>query len=358
MGVCGQAWLGRAADARRHAGRIVKDAECFIMSCMSKAHDHHYVPQMHLKRFATSANSRTVVVYDKEWKTNRTRGIKGQAYERDLYTLNCGSAQETTGIEENFLAGVDNYASVALDGLLSGSLDQRHREVLSVYIASLIVRNPRLIEAQQQHDSRVGAEMYRRMYSYDPDFRAGVQAHFDTDEEFQECWRAAAPEQVALTANREMTMLVGMSIVERIWKVVLAMSWTLMLTEGDDRFILGDRPVFSCKPGGDGKSPVGLHTAGQETIVPVSSRVCLVVTKGTSSSFVTQAAAGWQVHEINLRSAHAAKRRFFGPEVRREWLNLVNCFDAWDEKTEFFEAPNLYVSLDPVDNDLFRPLFG
>ncbi len=77
---------------------------------MPNAHAHHYVPRMHLKRFATPANGRMVVVYDKEWKAMRTGGIKGLAYERDLYTLNCGTPSEDTGIEDEFLAKLDNDA--------------------------------------------------------------------------------------------------------------------------------------------------------------------------------------------------------------------------------------------------------
>ena len=325
---------------------------------MPNAHAHHYVPRMHLKRFATPANGRMVVVYDKEWKATRTGGVKGLACERDLYTLNCGTPKEDTGIEDEFLAKVDNDASTSLDALAGGVLEQRTREVLAVYFATLVLRNPRLIEAQRQHDARFYTEIYRRMYLFEPRFRAGVRSHFKTEAEFQECWKAAAPEHVAVTANKERTMCTGMSIVERISNAILGMSWTLLVSSGREMFILGDRPIFSCRPGMTGRSPVGLHTPGAETIIPVSSHACLVLSREPSQAFAWQNASGSQVLEANTRSAHAARRRFFATEVRQEWVDLANRFDKWDGKIDSFVAPNLDISLNLVDNHLFRPLLS
>src|SRR6266581_7193576 len=191
----------------------------------STSHNHHFVPRMHLKRFATPANAKMVIVYDKEWKTTRTGGVKGQACERDLYTLDCGSPSENTGIEDKFLAKIDNDAAITLDGLLRGVLSEHNRGVLAVYLATLVLRNPRVIEAQRQHDARVYKEIYRRMYLHDPRFRARVRKQFKTEAEFQDCWKATAPEHVTVTANRERTMWTGMSLVERISNAVLGMSW-------------------------------------------------------------------------------------------------------------------------------------
>jgi hypothetical protein len=33
-------------------------------------------------------------------------------------------------------------------------------------------------------------------------------------------------------------------------------------------------------------------------------------------------------------------------------------FDKWDGKVDFYQAPNLDVSIQAVDNHLFRPLFA
>ena len=76
---------------------------------MSNSHDNHYVPQMHLKRFAMPAFPRKIVVYDKEWKTEAgNKSLKGQAYERDLYTMNPGEPDENTVIEDGILKRIDN----------------------------------------------------------------------------------------------------------------------------------------------------------------------------------------------------------------------------------------------------------
>ena len=123
---------------------------------MPNSHDNHYVPQMHMKRFAIPASSRKVVAYDKEWKTVKdNKGVKGHAYERDLYTLNLGQPDENTIIEDELLKRIDNDAALALDMLLGGLLDSQGRATLATYISSLIIRNPKFIEKRQQDMSRV-----------------------------------------------------------------------------------------------------------------------------------------------------------------------------------------------------------
>lgn len=326
---------------------------------MSNSRDNHYVPQMHLKRFAMSASSRKIVVYDKEWKTvKKNKGVKGQAYERDLYTLNLGEPDENTIVEDEVLKRIDNDAAVSLDTLLAGILDNQGRATLARYVASLMMRNPKFIEKSRQDMSRVGKEMYRRVYHYDQDFKASLRQEFATDDEFQEAWKAGAPEHMTITANKEAAMAIAMQTVEEIAEAIFKLPWTLLSASGDGRFVIADDPVFCCNPTAKVRSPVGLLTRGAETILPASSSACLVITTVGLHASRKQEAASWQVNEINTRSAYAASRRFFGSVFNEEWEKLMERFSKWDGKVDFFQAPNLDVSIQAVDNHLFRPLFA
>lgn len=326
---------------------------------MSKSHDNHYVPQMHLKRFAMPGSPRKIVVYDKEWKTEEgSKSLKGQAYERDLYTLNPGEPDENTVIEDGMLKRIDNDASVALDNLLGGILDSRGRTTLAFYISSLIMRNPKFIEKRCQDMSREGVEIYRRMYLFDQEFKNSLRQKFATDEEFQEAWKASAPEHVTITGNKTAAMVISVHIIEKIAEVIFKLPWTILSALSDDHFIIADDPVFCCNPIAKARSPVGLLTREAETILPISSDACLVITAAGSDAYRLQAAASWQVNEINTRSAYAATRRFFGSAINADWSKLMELFEKWDGKVDFIQAPNLDVSIQAVDNDLFRPLFA
>jgi len=330
-----------------------------VNSEMSNSHDNHYVPQMHLKRFAMPGSPRKIVVYDKEWKTEAgDKSLKGQAYERDLYTMNPGEPDENTVIEDGILKQIDNDASVALDKLLGGILDSRGRTTLAFYISSLIMRNPKFIEKRRQDMSREGVEIYRRIYLYDPEFKNSLRQKFSTDEEFQEAWKASAPEHVTITGNKTAAMAISVHIIEKIAEEIFKLPWTILSASSDDRFIIADDPVFCCNPIAKARSPVGLLTRGAETILPISSNACLVIAATGSDAYKLQVATSWQVNEINTRSAYTATRRFFGSAINADWSKLMERFDKWDGKVDFYQAPNLDVSIQAVDNHLFRPLFA
>jgi hypothetical protein len=325
---------------------------------MSNAHNHHYVPQMHLRRFALPGFPGKVVVYDKLWKTTKNRAPKGQACERDLYTLNSGVSQETTIIEDEFLKRIDNDAARALDHLRAGTLDDPVRKSVSLYVSSLIMRNPKLIEQQRQHMSRVDTEIYRRMYLYDREFKDSLRQRFASQEEFEECWNAAAPGHVTIAHNREDTVLRAAELTEAIANHIFALPWILLECGGDEAFILADQPVFTCRPGLRTRSPVGLLTPGQETILPLSSRACLLIHTASRLVYEQRRATGWQAAEINQRSAYASRKRFFASAHRQHWVELMDRFPEWDGKIDFLQAPNFDLSIQAVDNSLFRPLFS
>ena len=313
---------------------------------------------MHLKRFAMPGSPRKIVVYDKEWKTEAgNKSLKGQAYERDLYTLNPGEPDENTIIEDGIFKQIDNDASVVLDNLLGRIPDSQGRKTLAFYISSLIMRNPKFIEKRRQDLSREGVEIYRRMYLYDPEFKNSLRQKFSTDEEFQEAWKAGAPEHVTITGNKTAAMSISVHVIEEIAEAVFKLPWMILSSSGDDRFIIADDPVFCCNPTAKARSPVGLLTRGAETILPISSDACLVITASELDADRLQAAASWQVNEINTRSAYAATRRFFGSAINLDWSKLMERFEKWNGKVDFIQAPNLDVSIQAVDNDLFRPLF-
>lgn len=299
-----------------------------------------------------------VIVYDKEWKAvEHGKGIGGQAYERDLYTLNLREADENTIIEDELLRRIDNDASVALDKMIAGNLGNRGRATLARYISSLIMRNPKFIERSRQDMSREGKEIYRRMYLYDQEFKESLRQSFATEEEFQAAWKAGAPEHVEITGNKEAAMAIAIQTIEDITEAVFKLPWILLCVSGGDQFVIADDPVFCCNPSADVRSPVGLLTRGAETILPVSSTACLVMTAKASHAWKVEKAVSWQVNEINTRTAHASRKRFFGPALTDDWKSLMNRFAKWDERVDFFQAPNLDVSIHAVDNDLFQPLF-
>ncbi len=113
---------------------------------MTEPRRHHYVPQFHLRRFASAARSGRFWRYDKHLDSVAEAGISRSAFATDYYTLPVDDGSRDTGIEA-WLGNIESRAAPALSRLLAlpaGAhlIGDDDRVAITLYLAVLHTRGP------------------------------------------------------------------------------------------------------------------------------------------------------------------------------------------------------------------------
>jgi len=316
---------------------------------------HHYVPQSHLRRFAANAAGEMFVYRKGARKNPFLKQPKGQGFGRDLYSVKTPDGGHDSGIEDSYLARIDDFGAKACSRLPAGDLEA-DAAAFALYLASLTLRNPQAIEVTGKIGDALGAEVYRRLYFNDAEFRKNLRASVESDEEFERMMEACHPDHTKITANRKIAMLQQMDLHERVAVGFLDGSLSVMVAEGDHEFILSDDPVFACIPTMDGVAPVGLGVPGVEVTMPISPKLCLMAVPSGTSEIRRIGADERTVSEVNLRSAFSARERFFAASSRPELLKLVERFPERSRPVTIEKVPNIFAFWCPLDHSLFSPI--
>ena len=113
------------------------------------AREHHYIPEFHLKRWASKGPNGKLREFSRPYKGklySRWRPPSGTGFERDLYTVELGDYTTPVALETQFFSRLDNAASKAIDGLVTGrGLDEDESSSLTQFIFSLLLRDPETI---------------------------------------------------------------------------------------------------------------------------------------------------------------------------------------------------------------------
>lgn len=315
---------------------------------------HHFVPQMHLRQF--SANSKgEILVYDKRWQGDpRPKQPSGQCYREHLYSLSSDDGSRSSAIEDEHYSKIDSAAAMCLRRHPQ-SLNQ-HRETLSTYLASLILRNPHQIDGLQKNSEPLMTEMYNRMWT-DPEFRQRVRNRVSTDEEFESMMNAYAPGNARVQLSGEAAMLYNFGTIASVAASVSNCDWTILVAPRGMEYIISDVPTFTCDPSSPETSIAGLGNPGNETTLPLTPGKCLLIRPGKPGGYRIRTATEVAVREINRRSAYSATARFFASRKSSELTLLAEEFPPRPSVQKAFKHENCVVIPNLVDNSHFSPVW-
>lgn len=319
--------------------------------------DHHFVPIMHQRQFAANKKGE-VFVYDKRWQSDpRLKQPRGQGYEKHLYSILRHDGVRSSEVEDEHFKKIDNAAASCLD--LNPRDGHKHKPVLAVYAASLVLRNPRLIDSMRLNSEPLMTEMLLRMRS-DPEFRRRIRARVSSDEEFEAMMSAIAPGKVSATLTREASMLFNFGVLPSITANIETCEWILMLAPRESHFVLPDVPVFTCDPHSSNRSPAGLGNYRNETSLPLTPHKCLLLRPTDCSKpggFRVRRASSEVVREINRRSAYASMDRFFASRPDELLKKLAGEFPPRPAEQTAISSEDMVIMPNLVDNNFFSPVW-
>ena len=269
---------------------------------------NHYVPQHHLRRFATPDHAELIWRYDIDNRLFQLLPIKKVAQERDFY-----SERRERELNEQ----VEGPAQKSLARLLSGErIDQEQRKVLALYFLVTWIRVPR---------------MRARMESWIPEMKA----------------KALAPVGLAATEADERnaeemlrSAIKDVPVSQKLAAEIEAMKWTLVKARHPDYFVTSDCPLYR----GEWRDNSAKIT---ELVLPLSPSTALICQKqGRREGFSIVYASPEMLRKIRRYVISVATRYVFS-HVRAEWIEDV----AQEERKLRIEEDELFAHLRPAPTD-------
>ena len=265
---------------------------------------NHYVPQHHLRRFATVSNAELIWRYDIDNRLFRLLPIKAVALERDFY-----SERRERELNEQ----VEGPAQKLLARLLSGErLNQEQRKLLALYFLVTWIRVPR---------------MRARMESWIPEMKAKALASSgpattEADERRAEETLRAAIKDVPVS--------------QKLAAEIEAMKWTLVEARRPNYFVTSDCPLYR----GEWRDNGARIT---ELVLPLSPSTALICQKqGRREGFSFRYASPEIARKIRCYVISVATRYVFS-HVRAKWIEEV----AQEERALRIEEDELFAHMRP-----------
>ena len=243
---------------------------------------HHFLPEAYLRRFADERGDL--------WVLDRTQGIVRRqspevtAAERELYTLEDDGGERDRSVElvlADFVDGPGQHAIRVLDE--GGRLSGEDAGKLAIFVAALYVRTPAFREqhrqlAEQMRDSLIrggvepAAEPLPDSHPEAQQLRAagGVRA-----DELLASFNAMRDERRPYQNDFVKMMVI---LVPMLADAIHRLEWFIASAPPGKAFVTCDVPVIITRP--PNHNPlmgVGLTTPGSDKIVPLSSRVALLM---------------------------------------------------------------------------------
>jgi len=210
---------------------------------------HHYVPEMHLKRFVGDAPKGHVWTYSIDGSEARHSSPKETGAEMYFYGVEQDDGTMTTEYED-FLCGIESAAEPAYQELLAGKpLSREMRSRFSDYLAASYVRSPSMRRmwaySAAGHMARNAKEMTSNEVAFQQRLRVmetqqGRTFSCDEVDTLRKHLRTGNFETV--TIHRQDTLDV-LHLVEDLAKILFSMKWSLVSPESG-YFVTCDTPFF------------------------------------------------------------------------------------------------------------------
>ena len=234
----------------------------------------HYVPQFYLKNFSPTGAKGKVWYYERNQQPH-LKGIKSIASEENFYSF----IDETTGdlntdVEKFYDKETENPTAPIIKkiiGMDQLKLSGKEHQIVAVFIAHLISRNPRYRVAQNKFLEN--SDTYLRFLDNEELFIKSMQDLGVTEEEARESLAVARedPEAVIdrlVNDDGELAvkgaLLAGMDNAS----VVPSREWQLIESDSSRVFVTSDNPVLA------------IHASGNLSMIPksfFSEIVCLPI---------------------------------------------------------------------------------
>jgi hypothetical protein len=243
---------------------------------------HHFLPEAYLRRFADERGD--LWALDRKHGIVRRQSPQVTAAERELYTLEDDCGERDRSVESALADRVDGPGQHAIRVLDEGGrLSGEEAGKLAIFVSGLYVRTPAFREqhrqlAEQMHDSLIrggvepAAEPLPESHPEAQRLRAagGVRA-----DELLAMFNAMSHERRPYH-NDFVKMMVN--LVPMLADAIHGLQWFIASAPPGKAFVTCDAPVIITSP--PNHSPllgVGLTTPGSEKIIPLSSRVALLM---------------------------------------------------------------------------------
>lgn len=243
---------------------------------------HHFLPEAYLRRFTDDHGDLWVI--DRKLGLVRRQSPEVTAAECELYTIDGDDGARDRRVEQALADLVDGPGQEPLKTLDEGRrLTEDGASKLALFAAALYVRTPAFREqhrqlAEQMRESLIGDGV-------EPAVEPLPESHPDA-RRLHEAGGVRADELLAMLneargskrpyQNEFVQMMVG--LVPRLAGAMRSLEWFIAYAPSGKTFVTGDVPVIVTRP--QNHNPllgVGLTTPGSEKIIPLTSRVALLM---------------------------------------------------------------------------------
>lgn len=251
------------------------------------------------------------------------KGPKNTATLPDYYFLEDGSGNKDESCEQ-FLNRIESDAAPAIRSLTMSceGLSNRNRKALARFVAAMEVRLPSRIESMQAFIGEVAKATASRNWQYlrgDAGayrrFTSGCRGRTGRDDPGEFLSDSMDPCRFEFTGTKELVLPALLKSVNRIARVLLAMNWYFLDSDGENVFITSDTPCCRFHPAD--MPPLvsgGLLDQRVELTLPLTSRVALLARWVGPRNGRMQATTD-EVRLLNLRTACGAGQYIAAPKV-------------------------------------------
>lgn len=273
---------------------------------------HHYVAQMHLRRFAADPLDPVPTLYTLEVGSGRT----GRAAVRDVAVIGqYNRLNPIAGVDpafvENLFSALEGEVARIFDAIVNGTtLTDQQRVYLALFLVLQYHRTARGRERTLWVMERA-ASTWAAKRLLDEARKAGQEESISG---FQKAADDLLNGTVKLTPGWNGEVLGMFAMVDKLPLMLLEkMVWTVMRAQGSDQFIICDDPVHIWDPDSPlDRSGGWMSSRRAQTTMPVDPGVCLLLRPGL---------ALWRdvpvdsdaVKNVNLKTYASAERRIYGP---------------------------------------------
>jgi hypothetical protein len=275
--------------------------------------NHHYVPQLLLRRFAAADG--TLWIYDLQKSKIYPGQPKSAGFVRDLYSRMGPDGNPDRAHIENLLAErIDQPGDNAIRRLLAKedlfTIGPPWNDFL-IFVAAQLLRTPAFFDRMSSMMQPAMQETLKRMAKYDPEFRERVRraavAKRITTEEIEKQLGRVASGGFKIKPTKDFVISLSLASLYNIFQELRQMTWQIAtLADSDSDLILGDHPVLPVVPRGE---PVGLKHAAIQVKLPLSPRVAAVGNWNLQTTYATFRAG--QAGQTNSDTMRHAKRFLF-----------------------------------------------
>lgn len=284
---------------------------------------HHFLPEAYLRRFADERGD--LWVLDRKHGVVRRQSPEVTAAERELYTLEDEHGERDRRVESalaEFVDGPGQHAIRVLDE--GGRLSGEDAGKLAIFVSALYVRTPAFREqhrqlAEQMRDSLIcdgvepAVEPLPESHPEAQRLRAagGVRA-----DELLAMFNSLRDERRPYH-NDFVKMMVN--LVPMVADAIHGLEWFIASAPPGKAFVTCDAPVIITRP--PNHSPlmgVGLTTPGSEKIIPLSSRVALLMGDEVARQ-------QWRPSRSIAISCDGSTRRLHGGANDSQWAGAGRC---------------------------------